>query len=274
MPLTPAQVRGLTFSTPPIGKRGYHQDEVDAFLELVAAELARLLDDSTALCTQLAQDDPQPGPGAIDTAAASSEPTSLPLSQPPPAAEEDYHHHAANVLHLAQRTAERVTSQAQADADALLHQARAHAEQLLREARARAESLISEATTRMQTVLHDARSRAEAVGQQSRDKLNQLASQQQEQLHQHTEIITALGAEDAALENRINQLHIFEDDHDTRVMRFLHAQLHQLSAQERPADPSSAPQTPVALVESGAPPATSPPWSSPSHHRWAPAVGA
>jgi hypothetical protein len=125
----------------------------------------------------------------------------------------------------------------------------------------------------MQTVLHDARSRAEAVGQQSRDELNQLASQRHEQLHQHTEIITALGAEKAALENRINQLRVFEADHDTRVMRFLYAQLHQLSAQKRPADPSSAPQTPVALGF-GAPPATSPPRSSPSHHRWAPAVGA
>lgn len=273
MPLTPAQLRGLTFSTPPIGKQGYHQDEVDAFLELVDAELTRLLEDNTALRTQLAQCDPQPGPGAINTAAASPEPTSPPMRPPPPAREDDYHHHAANVLHVAQQTADRVTSQAQTDAAALLSQARAHAEQLLRETRARAEGLVSEATTRMQTVLHDARTRAETVGQQSRDKLNQLASQQQQQLHQHTEIITALGAEEAALDNRINQLRVFEDDHRTRLMRFLHAQLHQLNAQNRPADPISAPQTPTTLG-SDAPPATSPPWSSPGHHRWAPAVGA
>jgi len=273
MPLTPAQLRGLTFGKPPIGKRGYDEDEVDAFLELVEAELARLLEDNTALRTQLAQDDLQPGPGAIDTAAARAEPTFPPRRPPPPAGEQDYHHHAANVLHLAQRTAQRVTSQGQADAEALLNHARADAEQLLREARARAESLASEATTRVQTVLRDARSRAEAVGQQSRDKLNQLASQQQEQLHQHTAIITALGAEEAALENRINQLRVFEDDHRTRVMRFLHAQLHQLNAQEQPADPSSAPPIPVTLG-SGGRPATSPPRFSPSHHRWAPAVGA
>jgi DivIVA domain-containing protein len=273
MPLTPAQLRGLTFSKPPIGKRGYHENEVDAFLELIEAELARLLDDNTALRTQLAQCDQQPGPDAITTTAVPAEPTFPPMRPPPPAAEENYHHHAANVLHLAQRTAERVTSQAQTDAEPLLSQARAHAEQLLREAWTRAESLTSEATTQVQTVLSDARRRAEALGQQSRDKLNQLASQHQEQLHQHTEIITALGAEQAALENRINQLRVFEDDHRTRMMRFLHAQLHQLNAQKRPADPGSAPQAPVALGSSGRP-ATSPPRPSPSHHQWAPAVGA
>jgi DivIVA domain-containing protein len=39
----------VAFSKPPIGKRGYHEDEVDAFLDVVEAELAPLLDDNTAL---------------------------------------------------------------------------------------------------------------------------------------------------------------------------------------------------------------------------------
>jgi DivIVA domain-containing protein len=38
-PLTPEQVRNMAFSKPPIGKRGYNEDEVDAFLELVEAAL-------------------------------------------------------------------------------------------------------------------------------------------------------------------------------------------------------------------------------------------
>ncbi|MCX6465420.1 MAG: DivIVA domain-containing protein, partial [Pseudonocardiales bacterium] len=42
MPLTPADVHNVAFSKPPIGKRGYNEDEVDAFLDLVEAELARL----------------------------------------------------------------------------------------------------------------------------------------------------------------------------------------------------------------------------------------
>ncbi len=44
MPLTPADVHNVTFSKPPIGKRGYKEDEVDVFLDLVGAELARLIE--------------------------------------------------------------------------------------------------------------------------------------------------------------------------------------------------------------------------------------
>jgi DivIVA domain-containing protein len=159
MPLTPAQVRGVAFNKPPRGKRGYHEDEVDAFLAVVAAELARLLEQHTDLRTQLAQCDQQPSPGAIDTAAAPRAPASPPRRQPPSADAEDSHHHAARVLNLAQQTADRMTSQATAEADALLSQARTNAEQLLCQARTTAEALISEATTRVETILHDARTR-------------------------------------------------------------------------------------------------------------------
>jgi len=41
MPLTPADVHNVVFKKPPIGKRGYDEDEVDAFLDVVEAELAR-----------------------------------------------------------------------------------------------------------------------------------------------------------------------------------------------------------------------------------------
>ena len=41
MPLTPADVHNVAFSKPPIGKRGYNEDEVDAFVELVRSELSQ-----------------------------------------------------------------------------------------------------------------------------------------------------------------------------------------------------------------------------------------
>ena len=43
MPLTPADVHNVVFKKPPIGKRGYDEDEVDAFLDVVEAELGRLV---------------------------------------------------------------------------------------------------------------------------------------------------------------------------------------------------------------------------------------
>ena len=43
MPLMPTDVANVGFRKPPIGKRGYDENEVDAFLHLVEAELARLV---------------------------------------------------------------------------------------------------------------------------------------------------------------------------------------------------------------------------------------
>jgi DivIVA domain-containing protein len=37
--LTPEQVRNVAFSKPPTGKRGYNEDEVDAFLDLVEEQM-------------------------------------------------------------------------------------------------------------------------------------------------------------------------------------------------------------------------------------------
>ncbi|RBA31537.1 cell division protein, partial [Dietzia maris] len=49
MPLTPADVHNVAFSKPPIGKRGYNEDEVDQFLDLVETELAELVSDNEDL---------------------------------------------------------------------------------------------------------------------------------------------------------------------------------------------------------------------------------
>jgi len=276
MPLTPAQVRGVVFSTPPIDKRGYHEDEVDAFLGAVEKELARLLEENTDLRNQLQQYDQQPAPDAIDTAAASSAPMPAPIQQPLPTGEDAYphHHDAARVLNLAQQTANRVTRQAQTEADALLSQAHTNAEQLLREAQSTAQGLVSQAATRAETILHDARARADTTEQDSKDKINKIISQQREKLRQHTEIITTLGADKAALENKIEHLRVFADDYRTRLMRFLHAQLHQLDVHKPagPADPISTQQAPVATRCDGHP-ETSQPWSCAEKRRWTPAVG-
>src|SRR2546421_5294763 len=59
MPLTPADVHNVAFSKPPIGKRGYNEDEVDAFLDLVESELARLIEENNDLRQQVEQLDAQ-----------------------------------------------------------------------------------------------------------------------------------------------------------------------------------------------------------------------
>ena len=49
MPLTPADVHNVAFKKPSIGKRGYDEDEVDAFLDVVEAELSRLIEENAEL---------------------------------------------------------------------------------------------------------------------------------------------------------------------------------------------------------------------------------
>lgn len=53
MPLTPADVHNVAFSKPPIGKRGYNEDEVDQFLDLVEDTLAQLQDENDELRQQV-----------------------------------------------------------------------------------------------------------------------------------------------------------------------------------------------------------------------------
>src|SRR5512142_3536115 len=53
MPLTPADVHNVAFKKPPIGKRGYDEEEVDAFLDEVERELARLIEENHELRAQL-----------------------------------------------------------------------------------------------------------------------------------------------------------------------------------------------------------------------------
>jgi DivIVA domain-containing protein len=274
MALTPAQVQSVVFSGTPRGKRGYHEDEVDAFLNVAEAELARLLEENIALRKQLVHYDDQGDSIAIDTAVGAPQRAFRPTRQPLSTGDDAYHHHAAKVLNQAQQTVDRMTSQAMAEAEALLSQARANAERLLREAQSTAEGVVSEAATRAESVVHDARTRAATVKQRSQDTVDEIAFQQQVQLRQHTDIITALGADKAALEHRIERLRVFEEDYYNHVTRFVHAHLRQLGAEPTgSADPISAQQD-LAAGGSDVRPETSWPWSSFKKRRWTPAVGA
>jgi DivIVA domain-containing protein len=150
MPLTPADVHNVAFSKPPIGKRGYNEDEVDAFLDLVENELTRLIEENSDLRQRVNELD-QELAGARSGAGASAQATqAIPLYEPEPepvkatpapapvAAPappqplgEEQALKATRVLALAQDTADRLTGQAQAESDKLLSDARSNADQIL-----------------------------------------------------------------------------------------------------------------------------------------------
>lgn len=149
MPLTPEDVRNIAFNKPPIGKRGYDENEVDAFLAEVEAELRRLLDTNQRLRSRADGASPSSAASeARDLAAslqwlreehAKAERLARDLRaeldealarrpDPRPGRTDDK---AAAVLQMAQRTAGEHVTDARRDAEALISDATMRAAELI-----------------------------------------------------------------------------------------------------------------------------------------------
>jgi DivIVA domain-containing protein len=220
MPLTPADVHNVAFKKPPIGKRGYDEEEVDAFLDEVERELARLIEENNELRAQVERGGRGPapaGPGADPRLAAEFNELKAQLdrtqrdkiaaeqaaramqaeleqvrAQSGSAAGGDGEQQALRVLMMAQRTADDHLSDARREADQLLSEARSQAEELTREARAKADALE-----------RDARQR-------------------------HQEALGGLETKLTALKEHIEQLKQFEREYRTRLKSYLESQLRDL----------------------------------------------
>jgi len=255
MPLTPADVHNVAFSKPPIGKRGYNEDEVDAFLDLVEAELARLIGENDDLRDQVAQLEQRLGDAEADLEEARSQPapsqTQAMQRQEPPMPREaprmasggapapqladavgaagadggDHHVQAAKVLGLAQEMADRLTAEAKNEADTMLSDARTKSEQLLSDARTKSDGLVNDARARAETMLNDARTRAETLERQSRDKASGLVSDAE---RKQNEIIGQIQRDKSVLEKKIDELRTFEREYRTRLKTYLESQLRDL----------------------------------------------
>ena len=220
MPLTPADVHNVAFKKPPIGKRGYDEEEVDAFLDEVERELARLIEENTELRMQAERGGGRGpvGPGGPDprlAAELNEVKAQLDRVQREKAATEqaaramqaeleqfrggagvvggpDGEQQALRVLMMAQRTADDHVTDARREADKVLGEARAKAEEVTRDARAKAEALE-----------RDARQR-------------------------HQEAISGLDAKRTALQQHIDTLKQFEREYRTRLKAYLESQLRDL----------------------------------------------
>jgi DivIVA domain-containing protein len=220
MPLTPADVHNVAFKKPPIGKRGYDEEEVDAFLDEVERELARLIEENNELRAQVergGRGGAPVGPGADPRLAAELNEIKAQLDRTQrdkaaadqaaramqaeleqirqgggPVVSGDGEQQALRVLMMAQRTADDHVSDARREADKLLSDARAKAEEVTREARAKADALE-----------RDARQR-------------------------HQEAMGGLDAKRTALQKHIEELKQFEREYRTRLKAYLESQLRDL----------------------------------------------
>lgn len=233
MPLTPADVHNVAFKKPPIGKRGYDEEEVDAFLDEVERELARLIEENSELRAQVerVRAGAPAGPGAdqrlvaenaelqvqvdqlraekvaADQAARQfqdeleqvrqSGGMAMPVGVPMPGGDPGGEQQALRVLMLAQRTADDHVADARREADKLLSDARAKADEVTREARSKAEALERDARTR------------------------------------HQEAMGGLEAKRAALQKHIEELKAFEREYRTRLKAYLESQLRDLEGRSQ-----------------------------------------
>jgi DivIVA domain-containing protein len=242
MPLTPADVHNVAFSKPPIGKRGYNEDEVDAFLDLVENELTRLIEENADLRQRVAELDQEvatarSGAGGVQATQSipvyEPEPEPAPVPQPvyeaPPQqavpVSEDQHLKAAKVLSLAQDTADRLTGTAKAESEKLLTDARAQADAMVSEARQTAETTVAEARQRADALLADAQTRSEAQLRQAQEKADALQADAE---RKHSEIMGTINQQRTVLEGRLEQLRTFEREYRTRLKTYLESQLEEL----------------------------------------------
>jgi DivIVA domain-containing protein len=238
MPLTPADVHNVAFSKPPIGKRGYNEDEVDAFLDLIENELTRLIEENADLRQRVNEVDQEL---ASARAGGGAQPTqAIPLYQPEPEPEpvqpayeapkaapvsEDQHLKAARVLSLAQDTADRLTGTAKAESEKVLADARANADAMMGEARHTAETTVAEARQRADAMLADAQTRSEAQLRQAQEKADALQADAE---RKHSEIMGTINQQRTVLEGRLEQLRTFEREYRTRLKTYLESQLEEL----------------------------------------------
>jgi DivIVA domain-containing protein len=215
MPLTPADVHNVAFKKPSIGKRGYDEDEVDAFLDVVEAELGRLIEENNDLTSRLASYEAGSTPPARPAPVAEVAPAPAPAAAPAAAASTaDGHVQAARLLGLAQETADRLTAEAKAESD-----------RVLADAKSQSDALITDASTRAEAAERDSRIRADALDKEAQSK--------------YDDVIGKLADERITLEKKIEDLRVYEREYRGRLKSWISEQLAQLDGQA-PKEPAAS----------------------------------
>jgi DivIVA domain-containing protein len=223
MPLTPADVHNVAFKKPPIGKRGYDEDEVDAFLDEVERELARLIEDNN----ELRASGGGARPAAAPAAGGGGDPRlaqenvdlkgQLDRIQRDKAAAEQ----AARAM---QAELEQIRSQGGAGA-AVTGDGEQQALRVLMMAQRTADDHVSDARREADKVLSDARAKAEEVTREARGKADAL---ERDARARHAEAMGGLDTKRAALQKHIEELKQFEREYRTRLKAYLESQLRDL----------------------------------------------
>lgn len=176
MPLTPADVHNVAFKKPAIGKRGYDEEDVDAFLDEVEQELIRLLEENRALQDQASRPGPAGPASGPNNRALEAELSDLTAQlgrlQEARARAEQNARSMQTQLERARREAPTGPPPGAGDAadSPVLMMARRTADDHMRDARAEAETLIEGAQSESEKITSDAQLTAGTIESDARRK--------------------------------------------------------------------------------------------------------
>ena len=244
MPLTPADVHNVVFKKPPIGKRGYDEDDVDAFLDEVERELARLIEENNDLKAQVERTrggGPAPvaaaGPSDVEVRRLASENNELKSQVERLRQEKGQAQQVAQQAQQAAAQAQQAVAQqsqvisgppmpalgagpsdstGEQQALRVLMLAQRTADDHVADARREADKVLGEARGKAEELTRDARAKAEALERDARQR--------------HQEAMGGLDAKRAALQKHIEELKAFEREYRTRLKAYLDSQLRDLDS--------------------------------------------
>jgi DivIVA domain-containing protein len=136
--LTPDEVQAVTFPLSRIGRRGFDEDHVRAFLQEVEREIVTLLNEKVSLWNEVERLRKRIITGMKQ--AGSNDGVLF--------GREDAHVHAVRILSNAQLTADRYVADAQAYSHRLTEEARNRRDEILNEAQQHADLVLEEASSR------------------------------------------------------------------------------------------------------------------------------
>jgi DivIVA domain-containing protein len=159
--LTPAELQAVTFQRAPLGRRGFDEEQVRAFLRQVEQELVRVLNEKAALEHEA---------GTLRDRISGTR------NGPAPPQAEDAHIQAVRILSKAQETADHYVADAQRYSREVAEEAHRGRDEILADAKSRAVLVLEEAHRQASTAAAQVAPSAEPLsGDDRRDLEREIA---------------------------------------------------------------------------------------------------
>jgi DivIVA domain-containing protein len=222
MPLTPADVHNIAFQKPPIGKRGYDQEQVDAYLDELEQELIRLIEENNEMRNLVARR------GAADEAAV--DPTLTTALGELTARIDRVRREKATVERSAREMRAELEQARRPVGGPLAAAEGEQSSRVLAMAERTAGTYVGEARREAHDLLSDAHSTARQIGGEALAKADALERHARQR---HNEATGGLEENRAAAQQQIDDLEALEREYRSRLAAHVERQLSDLNGRAR-----------------------------------------